>query len=130
MQCLREKGTTVRSACGIAALILVATGLMPIACERVLPGPLESRLASNATADDHLVAAFLYQKESQRAQDEANKYKQAAASIRAIEDPKGFRRNALTMAAQTYQQYADEMQQLYAAHQMKAETMMGRHQPQ
>ncbi len=130
MQCLREKGTRVRSAYGIAALILVATGFMPIACERVLPDPLKSRLASHATADDHRVAAFLYQQESQRSQDEANKYKEAAASIRAIEDPKGFRRSALTTAAQTYQQYADEMQQLYAAHQTKAETMMGQHQPQ
>ena len=130
MQCLREKGTTVRPACGIAALILVATGFMPIASERVLPDPLGNRLASNATADDHRAAAFLYQNESQRAQDEAIKYKQAAASIRAIEDPKGFRRSALTTAAQTYQQYADEMQQHYEAHQTKAETMMGQHQPQ
>jgi hypothetical protein len=33
-------------------------------------------------------------------------------------------------AAQTHQQYAAEMLQLYAAHQTKAETMMGKQQPQ
>lgn len=130
----RETVVRVGSTLGIAALMLVATGwIMPgysIAGERVLPGQLESRIASDGTADDHLAAALLYQKEAKRAQTEGNKYTQAAASIRPIEDPKGFRRSALMTAAQTYQKYAGEMQQLYAAHQTKAETMMGKQQPQ
>ncbi len=119
---------------GMAALALVCTGwIMPswsMAAERVLPGQPESRIASNGMADDHLAAALLYQKEAQQAQIEVNKYTRAAASIKPIEDPKGFRRSALMTAAQTQQRYAGEMQQLHAAHQAKAETMMGKQQPQ
>ena len=125
---------TAGSTVGMATLALVAAGwVMPswsMAGERVLPGQLESRITSNGTADDHHAAALLYRKEAQRAQTEVNKYTQAAASIKPIEDPKGFRRSALMMAAQTQQRYAGEMQQLYAAHQTKAETMMGKQQPQ
>lgn len=98
--------------------------------DQVLPPQLERRIASNATAEDHLAAALLYQQEARLASSEATQYEQAAASIRAIEDPKGFRRAALMTAAQTHQHYAGEMQQLYAAHQTKADTMMGKHQPQ
>lgn len=130
----RKTVVTLGSILGIAGLVLVAIGGATSGCsiagERVLPGQLESRIASNGTADDHLAAALLYLKEAQRAQAEANKYKHAAASIRPIEDPKGFRRSALLTAAQEHEKYAGEMQQLYAAHQTKAETMMGKHQPQ
>lgn len=130
----RETVITVGSTLGIAALMLVATGWVTpgysAAGERVLSGQLENRLTSNGTVDDHLAAALLYQKEAQRAQAEGNKYAQAAASISPIEDPKGFRRSALVTAAQEHQRYAGEMRQLYAAHQTKAETMMGKQQPQ
>lgn len=124
--------TRGRFALAMAALTLLATGWTVGGCagERVLPGQLQSRISSNGTADDHLAAALLYQKEAQRAQTDASKYERAAASIKPIEDPKGFRRSALMTAAQTHQQYAGEMQQLYAAHQTKAETMMGKQQPQ
>lgn len=130
----REIVVSMGARIGIAAFVLIATGwVMPgfsIAGESVLPSQLESRLASNGTADDHLAAALLYQKEAQRAQTEGNKYTQAAASIRPIEDPKGFRRSALMRTAQQNQKYAVEMLQLYAAHQAKAETMLGKQQPQ
>ncbi|MDF0644764.1 MAG: hypothetical protein P0111_12075 [Nitrospira sp.] len=114
----------------VLSLALIGTVGNSFATDQVIPNDLETRVASDGTAEDHLAAALLYQKEAQRAQAEVNKYQQTAASIRPIEDPKGFRRNALTTAAQTHQLYAGEMQQLYAAHQTKADTMLGKHQPQ
>lgn len=116
-----------------AMFLLIPMGYVgcSFAGAQILPASLESRVSSSTgTADDHLAAALLYQKEAQRAQAEGNKYAQAAASIRPIEDPKGFRRNALMRAAQENQKYAGEMQQLYATHQTKAETMLGKQQPQ
>lgn len=78
MRCSRKMIAAAGSTLGITALVLVATGwIMPggaIAGERVLPAQLESRIASDGTADDHLAAALLYQKEGQRAQAEVNKY--------------------------------------------------------
>lgn len=127
--------TIVTGGCtvGLATLVLVTSGwVIPgysAAGEHVLPGQLESKLASNGTADDHLAAALLYQKEAQRAQAEGNKYADVKASIRPIEDTKGFRRSALKTAVQEHRKYAGEMQQLYAEHQTKAETMMGKQQP-
>ena len=100
------------------------------ATDKVLPAQLESRISSNATADDHLAAALLYQQQAQLATTEAGKYEQAAASIKPIEDPKGFRRSALMTAAQEQRRTADEMQQLYASHEAKAQTMLGKQQAQ
>jgi hypothetical protein len=101
------------------------------ATDQVLPANLESRISSsNGTAEDHRTAAMLYQQQAQLARTEADKYKQAAASIKPIEDPKGFRRNALMMAAQEQQRTAEEMQQLYATHEAKAQTMLGKQQAQ
>ncbi len=115
----------------LTTLLLTEAVGCSFAGQPILPIQTQHRLESSAgTADDHLAAARLYQKESLRAQAEANKYEQAAASIRPIEDTKGFRRSALIMAAQTNQQYAGEMQKLYAAHLTKAETMMGKQQLQ
>ncbi len=134
MRRITETVVTAGSPLGLATLVFVAAGWAVTGCavagEGILPGQLESRIAKDGTADDHLAAALLYQKEAQRAQAEANKYAKAAASIKPIEDPKGFRRGALLTAAQTHEKYAGEMQQLYAAHQTKAETMMGKQQPQ
>lgn len=103
-----------------------------IATDQVLPAQLEGRVSSptGGTADDHLAAALLYQQQSRLAKTEAGKYEQVAASIRAIEDPKGFRRSALMTAAQENRRTADEMQQLYALHEAKAQTMLGKQQPQ
>jgi hypothetical protein len=101
------------------------------ATDQILPSHLESRISSSqGTADDHRTAAVLYQQQAQLATTEAAKYEQAAASIKAIEDPKGFRRNALMTAAQEQQRTADEMQQLSAAHEAKAQTMLGKQQSQ
>ena len=128
----RSEMTVVRVGMATVMLLVAGGGLSgcSIGGPQVLPAQLEDRVVKDGTADDHLAAALLYQQQAHRAKTEAGRYAQAAASITPIEDTKGFRRGALMTAAQTHQQYADEMQQLYAAHQTKAETMMGKHQPQ
>lgn len=131
MQHTWEKVLPIRSVFGIAGCLLavVAMGGVMAGCsvpsDNVLPSPLESRVSSNGTADDHLAAAMLYHQEAQRLQTEASKYDQQAAAIKPLEDPKGFRRNALIRTAESLRAKAAEMQQLYATHQTKAETMMG-----
>jgi hypothetical protein len=98
-----------------------------IAGNQVLPGPLENRLSGNGTAEDHLTAATLYQHEAQRYENESKQYEKQAASITPVEDPKGFRRTGLMRAADSLRKKAGDMNQLYAAHTVKAETMMGMH---
>lgn len=95
------------------------------AANRVLPVPLEDRVKSDGRIDDHMAAAALYQHEAQRLDAEAQKYAEEAAAIKPLEDTKGFRRNALLRTAQNLREKAREMQQLYADHAMKAETMTG-----
>ncbi|BFU96071.1 MAG: hypothetical protein NTNFB02_27930 [Nitrospira sp.] len=128
-----EKRTMVQMLWAIPALLsftLIGNVGCSFAKDQVLPQDLQTRVASQGTADDHLAAALVYQKEAERAHTKADTFEKAAASIRPLEDTKGFRRSALMTAAQTYQQYAGEMQQLYAAHQAKAETMLGHQRPQ
>lgn len=64
----------------------------------------------------YAAAGQLYQREAQRLQAQANAYEQQAASIRPLEDPKGFRRNELIMAAQRNRQEADKMFTRYFAY--------------
>lgn len=64
----------------------------------------------------YVVAGQLYQREARRLQAQADAYEQQAASIRPLEDPKGFRRNELIMAAQRNRQEADEMFKRYVAY--------------
>jgi hypothetical protein len=97
------------------------------AADRVLPAPLGDRVTSDGQVDDHRTAAALYQQEAQRLDAEAQKYAEEAAAIKPLEDTKGFRRNALLRTAQNLREKAREMQQLYADHALKAETMTGMH---
>src|SRR5438067_427562 len=70
--------------------------------QQVLPAALESRLATQGSADDHFDAAMLYQREAQRQADEAERYERQAAKLDPYIDPKGFRRAGLMTAAQTH----------------------------
>lgn len=97
------------------------------AADRVLPVPLADRVTNDGHVDDHIAAAALYQHEAQRLDAEAQKYAEEAAAIKPLEDTKGFRRNALLRTAQNLREKARGMQQLYAEHDMKAETMTGMH---
>ncbi|MGH7255389.1 MAG: hypothetical protein ACREI3_06390, partial [Nitrospirales bacterium] len=89
---------------------------------------LHSQLTSNGTADDYMTAALLYQKEAQRLKSRAQQLEQKAQAIEPIQDPKGIRRNGLLLAAQEARVEASTMEQLYATHRTKAETMMGMRQ--
>lgn len=94
---------------------------------QILPAQLESRIASNATAEDHLAAARIYQQQAQRLEADAATYARQGESIKPLEDPKGFRRSALKTAAQERQRQANEMFQLVTEHQRKAETLTATH---
>jgi hypothetical protein len=112
--------------------VIMAIGWSMAGCAEakdILPAALENRIASDANADDHLEAAMLYYQEAQRLQAQAEKYEREAASIKPLEDPKGIRRNGLRLAAQRTRREASELQQLYAAHQAKAQTLTGKRQP-
>jgi hypothetical protein len=110
----------------LIAMVSLFASLNPVmigcstAADRLLSAPLE-----HGSVDDHLAAAAVYQQEAQRLDTEAQRYADEAAAITPLEDTKGFRRNALMRTAQNFLEKAREMQQLYAAHALKAETMMG-----
>ena len=95
-----------------------------------MAAPLEEKLAAGATAEDHLAAARLYQNEAQELAVEAAKFETAVSKIGRYEDTKGFRRAALTAAAQEKRVDAKEMQELYAAHMRQANALHGKVQPQ
>ena len=95
-----------------------------------MAAPLEEQLAAGATAEDHLAAARLYQNEAQELAVEAAQFETAVSKIGRYEDTKGFRRGALTMAAQQKQSDANEMQKLYATHMRQANALIGKVQPQ
>jgi hypothetical protein len=72
---------------------------------------------SSEVVPNHYVAAGqLYQLEAQRLQAEADAYERQAATIRPLEDPKGFRRNELINAAQRNRLEADKMFARYFAY--------------
>ena len=93
---------------------------------QILSANLEGRLASNGTADDHLVAAMLYQQQAEKHAETAAKFERRAAELTQLLDTKGFRRAGLITAAQEHRKKAEKMQQLYAAHHNIALTLMGK----
>jgi hypothetical protein len=103
-----------KSIVGVLAM-LPLLGLL-LGCSGVLPETLEEKLASNPTANDHLAAAKLYQNKERELEAEAAKYQAAVSKIGPYDDPKGFRRAALKMAAQEKRYEANQMEQQYAAH--------------
>ncbi len=118
---------TLVSRLPLTALIIGFLGLT--GCGTVLPGHLESKLASNGNADDHMAAAMLYQNKANELDAKADRYEKLASAIGGYEDPKGFRRGALTTAAQENRQQAKRMELLYAEHFEKAQVMYGKKSP-
>ena len=113
---------------GLAMLPLV--GLLSLMGHSgVMAASAEETLAATDTADDHLAAARLYQNKAQALEAEAAELKTAASKIGRYEDTKGFRRQALSMAAQEKQFEAKEMQELYATHMRQANALHGKVQP-
>lgn len=96
-----------------------------LGCGGVFATQPEDLLASNATADDHMAAATLYQSKAKELSAEADQYEAAASKIKPLEDPKGFRRSGLKTAMQEKRNAAAEMQELYATHVEQAQTLYG-----
>ena len=118
---------------GTRALLLALPllGLLGLAgCNTVLPADLKSKLASDGSADEHMAAAVLYQNEAKQFEAKANQYEREAANIGVHEDPKGFRRSALRIAAEENRNKAKRMEELYAAQLEKAQTMVGKTNPE
>ena len=113
----------------LAAIPLVAV-LGLIGCGGVFATQPEDLVASNASADDHMAAATLYQSKAKQLLAEADQYEAAASKIGPYEDPKGFRRGGLVTAGQEKRNAAGHMQELYAAHLEKAQTMYGMKKPE
>src|SRR3954452_20350614 len=59
------------------------------------------------TAEEHLVAAGLYDREAQSQAAAATQYEQRAEALSPLMDPKGFRRSGLVTAAQERRRKAD-----------------------
>ncbi len=95
-----------------------------------MAAPLEEMVAATGTAEDHLAAARLYQNEARELDAEAAKFETAVSKIGRYEDTKGFKRAALTAAAQEKRVDAKEMQELYVAHMRQANALHGKVQPQ
>lgn len=106
------------------SLALIGNIGCSLAGDQILPASLEDRLSSsNGTASDHRTAVHLYQLEAQRLTDEAATYVRKADSISPLEDTKGFRRDALKTAGQQRRKQAEELRQLIAEYEHKAEAL-------
>lgn len=96
----------------------------------VISTHLEKRFVANRIAEDHIAAALFYQQRANQLERDAARLEQQAQGVGLYEDPKGFRRDALRTTAQTRRQEASEMEQLNAAHYEKAQSVIGKQQPQ
>jgi hypothetical protein len=114
-----------------ALAMLPLVGLLSLTGNHgAMAASLEEKLAATGTAEDHLAAARYYQNEARELDAEAAKFETAVSKIGRYEDTKGFRRAALTAAAQEKRVDAKEMQELYATHMRQANTLHGKVQPQ
>jgi len=122
---MKRQGALLRKTTGFAVATVAFVG-----CAAVLPTHLEDTLASSGSADDHRAAAMLYQTKAQQLETVAVRYETQVSTIRLHEDPKGFRRGALKIAGQENRNAAKQMQELYAAHVEKAQTLYGKKIPE
>lgn len=123
---MMNSGMQVLSAAAAVGWVM----LSGCAGDGVISTHLEKRLVTNGIADDHIAAALLYQQKANQLESDAARLEQQGKSIGLHEDPKGFRRDAFRTTAQTRRQEASEMEQLYAAHFGKAQTVIGKQQQQ
>ena len=115
---------------GVLAMLTLLSSLSLTGCTTVLPATLEARLASNATAEDHLAAAMLYKNKAQELEAEAIQFETAVSRVGSYADTKGFHRAALRGAAQEKRYGATQMQQLYVLHLGQARALYGKAQPE
>ena len=74
--------------------------------------------------------AKLYETAAESVEDEALQYERTGASITPLTDTKGFRRSALTIAAQSKWKQSSELKLLAAEHREKAKRMYAKEQGQ
>ena len=115
---------------GVLAMLPLLGLLGLTGCSTVLPATLEAKLVSNATAEDHLAAAMLYQNKARELEAEAMQFETAVSKVGSYVDTKGFHRAALRGAAQEKRYGATQMQQLYAQHLGQARALYGKTQPE
>ena len=119
-----------KSIFGVLAMLSLLGSLGLTGCSTVLPETLEAKLVSNATAEDHLAAAMLYQNKAREMEAEAIQFETAVSKVGSYADTKGFHRAALRGAAQEKRYGATQMQQLYAQHLSQARALYGKTQPE
>lgn len=85
----------------------------------------ETKSAENKpwTAAELEDIAHFYESTADSVEDEALQYERSAASITPLTDPKGFRRSALSIAAQSKWKEASELRLLAKEHREKAKRM-------
>ena len=115
---------------GVLAMLPLLGLLGLTGCSSVLPANLEAKLVSNATAEDHLAAAMLYQNKARELEAEAIQFETAVSKVSSYADTKGFHRAALRGAAQEKRYGATQMQQLYVQHLGQARALYGKTQPE
>jgi len=99
----------------------ISAGLALAACAEMDAAHVAAHVGTPLTVDDHLAAALMYEKQAKQLELEALKFEDENARITTYEDPKGFRRSALKIAAQRCRKEVAELNDLAAQHRRKAE---------
>lgn len=99
----------------------VSAGLAFAGCAEMDSSHMVAHTDAALTVDDHLEAALMYEKQAKQLELEALKFEDEHARITTYEDPKGFRRSALKIAAQRCRKEVAELNDLAAQHRQKAE---------
>jgi hypothetical protein len=105
----------------LAIACMVAASVALAGCTERGAAQLAAQIGSPTTAEDHLAAALMYEKHAQQLELEALKFEEETARITTSEDPKGFRRSALKIAAQRCREEVSELNDLAAKHRAKAD---------
>ncbi len=124
---MKDKASKLKMAGLLAALFLIS-GMAGCATGNsdVLPTSLQERLTAQATADDYLEAARLYEAQADALKTKAAQLEERAQALHAKPylDPKGLKRNSLNRLAGTYRGEARGMEQQYALYRAKAQTLV------
>lgn len=124
---MRGKSRQLTTVGFLAGLLLIG-GMAGCATgnNEVLPASLQERLTAQATADDYLEAARLYEAQADALKTKAARLEERAKALQAKPylDPKGLKRNSLNRLAGTYRGEARGMEQQYALYRDKAQTFV------
>jgi hypothetical protein len=112
---------------GLRFVLLGGALIGTIGCATNLDSKLYAAVGTDRplTAEEHLVAAKLYDQEAQSQAEAATQYERRADAVSPLMDPKGFRRSGFVTAAQESRRKAGDMQQRYVFHQNQALELIG-----